>query len=104
MHLTPGRGERHTPLDESLHAMGLFRQVGLVVPSFQLVPDILLSTDLLAMLPRRSFQERRNDDLVGVPPPLAVDAFPLHLAWHQRNANDLGICHVADLIRLILGE
>lgn len=99
-----GRGERHTPLDESLRAMGLFRQVGLVVPSFQLVPDILLSTDLLAMLPRRSFQERRNDDLVRVPPPLAVDAFPLHLAWHQRNVNDLGICHVAGLIRLILGE
>lgn len=99
-----GRGERYTPLDESLRGMGLSRQVGLVVPSFQLVPDILLSTDLLAMLPRKSFEERRNDNLIGVPPPLAVDGFPLHLAWHQRNVNDPGISYVAGLIRVILGE
>ncbi|KEO54642.1 hypothetical protein DT23_18245 [Thioclava indica] len=99
-----GRGERYTPLDESLHAMGLSRQIGLVVPSFQLVPDILSSTNLLAMLPRKSFEELHNDDLVGVPPPLAVDGFPLHLTWHQRNANDLGISYVAGLIREFLGE
>jgi DNA-binding transcriptional LysR family regulator len=99
-----GRGERYTPLDESLRAMGLSRQIGLVVPSFQLVPDILSSTNLLAMLPRRSFEEQRNDDLIGLTPPLAVDGFPLHLVWHQRNANNLAISHVAGLIRAILGE
>lgn len=99
-----GRGERHTPIDDRLRTMGRSRQVGLVVPSFQLVPDILASTDLLAMLPQKSFEAQRNDDLIGVAPPLAVERFPLHLAWHQRNAHDLGISHVADLIRAILGE
>lgn len=101
--LVSGRGERHSPLDGTLRAMGLSRRVGLVVPSFQLVPDILATTDFLAMLPRKSV-DALCDDLVVVSPPVAVDGFPLHLAWHKRNAGDPGVNHVAGLIRAILGR
>lgn len=99
-----GQGRRYTPLDESLRATGHSRHIGLVVPSFQLVPDILAKTDLLAMLPRKSFEAQCGGDFVAFPPPLAVDSFPLHLAWHDRNNNDPGISHVAGLIRAVLGE
>ncbi|EPX84086.1 putative LysR-type regulator [Salipiger mucosus DSM 16094] len=99
-----GRGERHTPLDVSLRAIGLSRQVGLVVPSFQLVPEILATTDLFAMLPRKSFEARSGSDLVGLPPPLEVASFPLHLAWHDRNTDDPGIGHVAGIVRAVLAE
>lgn len=99
-----GRGERHTPLDDRLRSIGLSRQVGLVVPSFQLVPEILSTTDLFAMLPRKSFEAHRRGDLVGVAPPLEVDRFPLHLAWHDRNTDDPGIGHVAGIIRAVLTE
>lgn len=99
-----GQGQRHTPLDRSLSALGQSRRVGLVVPSFQLVPEILATTDLLAMLPRRSFEAQRSPDLIALPPPIAVDGFPLHLVWHDRNRDDPGINHVAGIIRAVLGE
>ena len=37
-------------------------------------------------------------DLIGLPVPIPVAGFPLHLAWHRRRARDAGLQHVAGLL------
>lgn len=96
-----GQGEMRTPLDTQLAAMGRHRQVGLVVPSFQLVPDLLERTSLLALIPLHSLRWHSCDSLVHVEPPLPVVGFPLHLAWHSRQSADPGLRHVISIVSAI---
>ena len=102
--IVSGRGDHRTPVDAQLAAMGLSRRVGLVVPSFQLVPDLLMRTDFLALLPSHSFSRHKDGHLVSATPPIAVDGFPLHLAWHRRQAGDQVMTHVIATIQEIFRE
>lgn len=96
-----GRGDQRTPLDPQLAAMGYRRRVGLVVPSFQLVPAVLAATDMMAMLPRQSLAAHGHLDLDVFPPPVAVDGFTLKVAWHARQTRDRAVQHVCNLAREI---
>ncbi|MCO5064357.1 MAG: LysR family transcriptional regulator [Rhizobiaceae bacterium] len=98
--LVSGRGDIRTPLDAELARRGLARRVGLVVPNFGMVPDLLRGSDMIAMLPSRVLHESR--DLILSPPPFPVDGFSLHLAWHQRRAKDIGLQHVARVLAKLL--
>jgi DNA-binding transcriptional LysR family regulator len=93
-----GRGDLRTPLDSQLAAMGCRRRVGLVVPSFQLVPPVLAATDLVAMLPRQSLLAHAHLDLVVFPPPIDVDGFTLKAAWHVRKNRDRAVQHVGEIV------
>ena len=99
-----GRGEMRTPLDAQLAAMGRHRQVGLVVPSFQIVPDLLARTSLLALMPTHSLRWHPGSALLGLEPPLPVPGFPLHLAWHSRQSTDRGLRHVMSIVSAIFGR
>lgn len=101
--LVSGRGERRGALDEALARLGRTRRVGLVVPNFLLVPPLLLTTDLIALLPRRSISEAQRRDITLLAPPIPVEGFPIHLAWHRRRDGDPALRHVAATIREILG-
>lgn len=95
-----GRGEQRTPLDSELAQMGLARRIGLVVPNFQMVPALLHASDMIAMLPSRIVPA--GGDLISLPPPIPVEGFTLHLAWHRRRAKDAALQHVAAiLVRLL---
>ncbi len=94
-----GRGDVRTPLDAHLAAMGFRRRVGLVVPSFQLVPPVLAATDLMAMLPMQSISAHAHLDLAVFPPPVAVDGFTLQVAWHVRQNLDRAVQHVCGIVR-----
>jgi DNA-binding transcriptional LysR family regulator len=96
-----GRGERRTPLDPQLAAMGHRRRVGLVVPSFQLVPPVLAATDMIAMLPRQSLAAHGHLDLAVFPPPVAVDGFTLKVAWHARQTLDRAVQHVCGIVQQV---
>jgi DNA-binding transcriptional LysR family regulator len=96
-----GRGERHTPLDLQLAMMGHCRRVGLVVPTFQLVPAVLAATDMMAMLPQQSIAAQAHHELAVFPPPIAVDGFTLKLAWHSRQDSDKAVQHVCGIAREI---
>ncbi|AJA10154.1 LysR family transcriptional regulator [Sphingopyxis fribergensis] len=91
-----GSGATRTPLDARLGALGYRRRVGIVVPSFMMVPDILLATDFIAMMPAHAILEGLHDRIVVHAPPLPVDGFPLHLAWASRSRGDRGLMHVTD--------
>lgn len=98
--LVSGRGDMTTPLDAELARLGRSRRVGLVVPTFQMVPDLLRGSDMIAMLPSRIPFEA--GDIRTFDPPIPVSGFPLHLAWHRRRAQDAGLQLVAGILADLL--
>jgi DNA-binding transcriptional LysR family regulator len=102
--LVSGRGETRGALDQALAAHGRERRVGVVVPSFGMVAPLLLSTDLVAMLPRRCLPTADREAFAVFEPPIPVEGFPLHLAWHARRDDDQAVRHVACHIRAHLAD
>lgn len=100
--LVSGHGDTTSPLDAALRLLGHRRRVGLVVPNFAVVPAVLLASDLVSLLPRRCLPPDWADTHAVFDPPLAVEGFALHLAWHKRRAQDVAVQHVARLIGGIL--
>lgn len=98
--LVSARGEARSPLDADLARLGRTRRVGLVVPSFGMVPGLLRGSDMIAMLPSRV--AAASDDLAVLPVPIAVAGFPLHLAWHRRRAKDVALRHAAAVLAGLL--
>lgn len=100
--LVSGRGDSRGAVDDALADRGLCRRIGVVVPNFGMVPDLLRSSDMIALLPSRCVPAAA--DLVTVPPPVPVPGFPLHIAWHTRRTEDRGLQHVAGLLIRILAD
>jgi len=98
--LVSSSGETVGALDEALAERGLVRRVGMVVPSFLIVPDLLRSSDLIAMLPSRCV--RSDEGLAMFPPPIPIEGFPLHIGWHVRRDRDPAVRHVASAIERLL--
>ncbi len=99
-----GHGGRRGSLDDILERHGRTRHVGLVVPSFQIVPSVLLVTDLMAMLPAHGIPREARDQLVLMPPPLPIEGFPVHLAWPSRSHGDKALAHVRETLAVALTE
>ncbi|WP_202819770.1 LysR family transcriptional regulator [Thaumasiovibrio subtropicus] len=77
-------GHFHTPIDQRLLKMGLRRNVSMTVSSFLLMPDIVLTTDLVALVPSRMVQHRLND-FASVPCPVAHSEFQVGMLWHEKH-------------------
>ncbi|UPA23211.1 LysR family transcriptional regulator [Shinella oryzae] len=97
--LVSGRGDTRSGLDDQLAALGRSRRIGIVVPSFLMVPPLLEDSDLLAMMPAHTVPAGAADNLHIAAPPLPVEGFPLHIAWHRRRDTDRAVRHVADIVR-----
>lgn len=98
--LMSGRGETRSPVDSELARLGRARRVGLVVPGFGMVADLLRGSDMIALLPSRV--AAAAVDLVALPAPIDVPGFDLHVAWHQRRGKDRAVQHVAALLEAVL--
>lgn len=72
--------------DEALDKLGLQRRVMVSVPSFGMLLDLVRSTDLLALVPRRLLSDTQG--LCVLAPPLEVPGFTKVLAWHERTHSD----------------
>lgn len=97
--LVSARGDSQSPVDAALGRLGRSRRVGVVVPAFSLVPGLLADSDLIALLPSRCLSPGWDETLTAFEPPIAVQGFPLHLAWHVRRDRDPAVRHVGDLVR-----
>jgi DNA-binding transcriptional LysR family regulator len=71
----------------------------MVVPTFLMVPPLLQETDLIALLPSRCLPDNAEQEFALFEPPIEVEGFPLHLAWHVRRDRDPGVQHVANIMR-----
>lgn len=100
--LVSGRGQTRGALDDALAAHGRSRRIGMVVPSFLIVPPLLEASDLIALLPSRFAPPDSAARFAVFEPAIAVEGFPLHLAWHTRRDGDAGVQHVAAILRSLL--
>jgi DNA-binding transcriptional LysR family regulator len=100
--LVSGRGATWGPLDEQLKGRGRSRQIGIVVPSFVMVPDLLLGSDLIAMLPSQCLSMPMAKALHTAEPPIEVEGFALHLAWHKRRDEDAAVQCVARVLEAVI--
>ena len=86
MIVSPDGGGFYCNTDIALAATGLSRRVVMSVPHFLVVVQVLMTTDLVAMLPERLV--RGNPALQVTTPPLDVSGFEMYMVWHERAHRD----------------
>lgn len=82
--------------DESLAQLGKLRSVTLSVQNFLILPELLESTDMIAMVPKRLVSHLPN--IKCFEPPFAVQGFTKTLAWHERTHHDPAYKWLRELI------
>lgn len=92
-----GTGSARTGVDDQLATIGRERRVGLVLPSFAMVPAILRESDLIATLPTFCLPEN-PDEFEIFEPPVPMPEVTLHVGWEARSDQDTVVQHVKDLI------
>ena len=73
-----------TPVDNTLAAFGLRRNVVLSAASFLVVPEMVAQSDFVALVPRRLVQGHANR-LQVVDCPFPVEGFAVGMVWHERS-------------------
>jgi DNA-binding transcriptional LysR family regulator len=81
-------GGFHGATDDALARLGRQRRVMVSVPSFVMLLDVVRSSDLTALVPRRLLKDVQG--LTLIEPPLDVSGFSKILAWHARTHDDPG--------------
>lgn len=80
-----------TVIDDALAQRGLQRHSALIVSSWDTIPDLLLTTDLIAIAPRQLLSlDPRLKHLKSVPLPLEEVVFSFDLCWDHRSETDSG--------------
>jgi DNA-binding transcriptional LysR family regulator len=85
--VSPTEGRFAGPTDQALARLGRARRVMLSVPGFLVLPDILQTGDLIAVVPERVLRGR----LAGLrtfTPPLMIPTFSVVELWHARLHRD----------------
>jgi DNA-binding transcriptional LysR family regulator len=96
--VVPGRGSR--PLAASYAALGVMREIAVVVPTFTAAAAVVSATDLVASLPATLV------DVFGARFGLRVVATPLrpftttiNLLWHERTEHDPALRAFRELVK-----
>ncbi len=84
--VSPASGGFHGVTDTTLAELGMARRVVLSVPHFLVLGSVLVSTDLVAMVPSRLVRD--NKALQVVEPPIEVPGFEMLMLWHERVHRD----------------
>jgi DNA-binding transcriptional LysR family regulator len=82
--------------DEALAKVGRQRHIALSVTSFLILVEILHTTDMIAVAPRRLMASAQGLQLF--PPPVEVPGFTKVAAWHERTHRN----HAHQWIRQLL--
>jgi DNA-binding transcriptional LysR family regulator len=86
--VSPTGGSFEGPTDRALARLRLRRKVRYSVPSFLLMPEILQTDDLVALVPSRLLRDS-NKWLVVLKPPVEVPGFDVIAVWHPRVDKDI---------------
>lgn len=80
-------GPTRTPVDDALAASGVARHVGVVLGSFLAVPDVLASSDAVALLPAPFARKLAREGRVRcatVPHAVAIPPRKMRMVWPSR--------------------
>lgn len=72
--------------DDALAEHGLTRNVVAALPSFMVLLDLIRTTDMCTLLPRRLLQDQSG--ITTAEPPLTVKGFTKIVCWHERTHYD----------------
>jgi DNA-binding transcriptional LysR family regulator len=86
--VSPTGGSFEGPTDQALARLKLQRKVRYSVPNFLLLPEILQTDDLVALVPSRLLRDN-NRRLVVLKPPVDVPGFDVIAVWHPRVDKDI---------------
>ena len=82
--VSPRGGGFTGPVDAALQALHRSRRVAMSVSNFLVVPEIVARSDMVAVVPARLVNDRK-DRLIVRAPPLAVEGFSIGMVWHERD-------------------
>jgi DNA-binding transcriptional LysR family regulator len=85
--VSPTGGSFEGPTDRALARLRLRRTVRYSVPSFLLLPEVLQTDDLIALVPSRLLAVT-NGKLVQIKAPLHVPGFDVIAVWHPCDDKD----------------
>ena len=85
--VSPTRGSFEGPTDDALRRVRWRRRTCYSVPSFLLLPALLQTDDLIAVVPRR-LAALRSEGLVSFKLPVSVKGFDVIAVWHARVDKD----------------
>ena len=95
----------HRMIDDSLRAAGLHRRIGLRVPHFTVIPQILQRTDWMVTLPRRVARLFNESKQFAIYPlPVAIPEVEVTIHWHETFDSDEGNRWLREFIFTTLGE
>jgi len=101
--VSPADGGFAGPTDQALAQIGRKRRVVLSAPGFLILPEILKTDDLIAVVPERVLRGRMAG-LRTFAPPVAVPGFGVHVLWHQRVHQDSAYRWLRGLLGLTAHE
>jgi len=84
--VSPDGGGFNGATDKVLADAGLSRRVVLSVPHFLYMRAVLVSTDLVGLLPERLARDTAGLQMVA--PPVEVPGFEMAMLWHERSHRD----------------
>lgn len=85
--VSPTEGRFVGPTDHALAKLGRTRNVALSLSSFLILPDILQTDDLIAVVPERALDGRMSGLRTFVPP-VEIPPFSVIALWHPRLTED----------------
>jgi len=85
--VSPTEGRFVGPVDRALAEAGRRRRVVLAAPGFLVLPEVLKTDDLIAVVPERVLCGRMGG-LRTFAPPVAVPGFDVVMLWHERLHKD----------------
>ena len=84
-------GTGHDIILRTLMEHGLENRIVLQVQNFLVLPTLIATTDLLAMVPHSvGSQLSRYNDIKLLPMPISIPAFDIKQCWHERFHDDEG--------------
>lgn len=84
-------GTVHGKLDDTLKERGLERRIRIRVPSLLGIGQIILSTNLLAILPTRvALTLKRDSEISILPLPFTLPSYDVCQYWHERYHKEPG--------------
>lgn len=84
-------GTGHGVILRTLMEHGLENRIVLQVQNFLVLPNIIATTDLLAIVPHSvGSQLSRYNDIKLLPVPIPIPAFDVKQCWHERFHDDAG--------------
>lgn len=87
-------------VDEALEEQGEARRIALLVSSLTLLPGVVASSDLLAVVPEHlALASRVSLGLQVLPLPFRVPPVHVSMTWHERMHNDPGHKWLREILR-----